>query len=477
MSLARYKISEQDFPKAIKYLQDGAFKNKTPNWVVKNKQFLQVIDGKVRFNNLPIIPSEKINDHLRKLTFGKDSRTPLSRDGMFHKIKTSVAGISRRAIMDFLRGQSVIIKGKPAVPVPKGGGVKLKNYHIEFDLVFLKKRDVVKANKYFEDNKQLDGDDEDEDEENKDLTYIVSVVEKITGLTRLDWVKSKHAPKVTAIVIRLMKSIAAALKTPLSQIEVSSDSGTEFTQKSIAAVTKSYKRVPTGPSVEKKNGDIQRTLFQMLRARRGKNIRKLIQTTEEIVNNNYNKIQKKTPQESVEEEKTQNLKKYNDSRVAGEEGKKLEIGDWVRIRKLKTQKNKGLGYKSYKDLLWTKQVFRISSKTKNVPAKYRVKGKWYLTGMLMKSLPIDQKSEEIIQKRDEKEQLKKDKAHAEHVKQREKQIQELKAKKAKKMKKIEEKVFAPGGIRRSRRTAAILGRQKKLEGEKERERQDKKYGL
>jgi hypothetical protein len=108
-----------------------------------------------------------------------------------------------------------------------------------------------------------------------------------------------------------------------------------------------------------------------------------------------------------------------------------------------------------------------------------VKGKWYLTGMLMKSLPIDQKSEEIIQKRDKKEQVKKDKAHAEHAKQREKQIQELKAKKAKKLKEIEEKVFKPqpAGKRRSRRTAAILGRQKKLEGEKERERQDKKYGL
>ena len=60
MSLARYTIKKTDFPKAILYLQGKSFKSKTPNWAVKNKDFLQVVEGKVRFNNIPIIPTEEV---------------------------------------------------------------------------------------------------------------------------------------------------------------------------------------------------------------------------------------------------------------------------------------------------------------------------------------------------------------------------------------------------------------------------------
>jgi hypothetical protein len=475
MSLARYKISEKDFPKAIKFLnkEKGIYKKDTPNWVVKNEKFLQVVNGKVRFNDKEIVPLEHTQKYLRNLLFNKDSRTPMSRDGAFHLLKQKVAGISRRTIMSFLQAQSVVVEGKGAVPVPKGGGKKVKNYEIEFDLVFLKKRDVVNANKYFEDNTQLDGDDE----KNKELTYIVSVVEKVTGLTRLDWVKSKHAAKVTPIVVRLMKSLASSLKTSLKTIEVTSDSGTEFAQKMIEKEVKTYKRVPTGPSVEKKNSDIQRVLFQLLRARRGKSITGLIKATEGIVNNNFNRITKKTPNESVDEEKEKTLKKYNDKRRAGEEGKKLEIGDYVRIRVLKTQKDKGLAYKSYKNMLWTKRVFRISAKTKNVPAKYRVNKRWLLTGMLMKVRPTDEKSEEIIKTRDKKQRAQKDAEQAALFKKIEKEIADKKRKEEarkkreelarKKREEEEKKEVQQPGRRRSRRAGAIQGREKRLASMKE----------
>ena len=154
----RFRIQREDFPKAIKYLAGKAPKNKTPSWIVKNEKFLQVVDGKVRYNKLPIIPVEDVGDYLRKEVFGKDSKTPLSRDGMHHLIKSRVAGISRRAIMQFLRGQSVVQKGKGAVPQQKLAWKKLKDYHISFDLVFLKKRDVSKANRLFLDSNKLDGD-------------------------------------------------------------------------------------------------------------------------------------------------------------------------------------------------------------------------------------------------------------------------------------------------------------------------------
>jgi hypothetical protein len=323
----------------------------------------------------------------------------------------------------------------------------------------------VKANPYFDNDQMLDG------HENNELTYIVSVVEKITGLTKLGYVKRKEAELVTPIVIKLMREIAKSLKTKLKQIEASSDKGTEFSQAKIESVVLTYTRVPTGPSIEKKNSDIQRVLFQLLRARRGKHIPKLIQVTEEIVNNNYNSILKKTPNEAAEEKTEDVIQKYNAKRKQGADGKQLQIGDYVRVRILSTQKDKKLDYKSYKNMLWSKKVYRISAKTKKKPSKYRVGKKWILTGSLLKVRPTDEKSEQIIKNRDIKQQAKKDKEAAEHFKQREKEIKIAKEKKAKQLKKIEERVFHKpakkiAGRRRSRRSGAILGRQKKLEADR-----------
>ena len=135
MGLNRFKINQADFPKAIKYLLKKAYKKDTPNWIVKNEKHLTIEAGKVLYNGLKIIPIEKQDEYLRTLVFG-DSAVPLSRDGMFHQVfkgKNAVAGLSRRKIMNFLRAQSVVQKGKGAEPVPKLAGKKVKEYAIEFE--------------------------------------------------------------------------------------------------------------------------------------------------------------------------------------------------------------------------------------------------------------------------------------------------------------------------------------------------------
>ena len=66
------------------------------------------------------------------------------------------------------------------------------------------------------------------------------------------------------------------------------------------------------------------------------------------------------------------------------------------------QKEKWLSYKTYKDMLWSKKVYRVGAVTKKVPRKYRVGRKWYLTGMLLKTRPTDEISEAIIESRDTK---------------------------------------------------------------------------
>ena len=151
------------------------------------------------------------------------------------------------------------------------------------------------------------------------------------------------------------------------------------------------------------------------------------------MNNNINRITGKTAAEAVEQqEKTKDITRYNKSRAIGTDGKKLLVGDYVRLRLKALQKDKGLDYKAYKDILWSKKVYRIGAVTKKVPRKYRVNRRWYLTGMLLKTRPSDEKSEEIIKKRD----AKAEKAYGEAV---QKNIDESKARLAADIRKAEKK--------------------------------------
>ena len=77
MSLSRYTINRGDFPAAIKFMQGKAFKKDTPNWAVRNRQYLQVVNGKLRYNDRVIIADEEIDSYLRNLVFGKKSKSPL----------------------------------------------------------------------------------------------------------------------------------------------------------------------------------------------------------------------------------------------------------------------------------------------------------------------------------------------------------------------------------------------------------------
>ena len=119
---------------------------------------------------------------------------------------------------------------------------------------------------------------------------------------------------------------------------------------------------------------------------------------------------------SEKEEKSKDLASYNKKRaVAGKDLTQLKVGDFVRLRILKVQKEKGLKYKSYKNMLWSPLVYKISAKTNRTPTKYRVKGKWRIKAMLLKSGPIDQISEKIISDRTDKSEGIKKKAKIEHI--------------------------------------------------------------
>ena len=401
----RYRISETQFPIVKKYLA-GKATNKVPSWAKKFHTHLSVKKGKIYYEDKEVIPKERIGKYLRGIFYTKGETVPLSRDGAFHILKQRpVIGVSRRAIMDFLKAQEPVEQGRAALPERKKAGVKLKNYTIETDLIFIRRPDLEAANPRFKKSYPFE----------KAETYIVSVCEKITGVCRISHVTTKDPKVVGPVVIKHVKDICRQLGVKPKTVDLASDSGGEFRPQYLSKFVKSYTAVKLGSSIEKKNQDIQRTMFQLFRTRRALNIKDALEQTQSIVNNNYNRIQKKTPNEAAVDEEKESKVKYNAKRQQAStlDKRVINVGDYVRV--LIKKKKETVGFKSYKGKTWSKEVYTVKKKTKNAAVpKYYVNRKWLTSDSLLVTKPPDVKSRELIQKRDkqtEKADEKSDKRH------------------------------------------------------------------
>ena len=383
----RYKILEKDFPAVKKYLSGKSFKKDCPSWGVKFKDDLKVVRGKLYYKDLEVIPRGSVDKYLRKMFYDKKESVPMSRDAAFHLLKKRVVGISKRHVLKFIQGQQTNESGRSNVPSQKTGGAPIRQYTFEFDLVFVRRNDLESTQARFKKS------------DIKKETYIVTVCEKSTGLCATDYTTTKLAKDVTPKVIKAIKKLAQKLGIKdLKKCASASDSGGEFNIKEILKIIGTHKTEKLAPAIEQKNRMIQRHMFGVLRSRKTTNLREAIQMSEDLVNNTYNRIQKKTPNESAsqDEEKTA-IKNYNKERKKGGKGRQLQVGDFVRIT-VKSKKS-DLKYKSYKGQTWSKAVYKIVKATKNIPRKYRVRSKWYLAQDLLRTQPIDKESEKLVKDR------------------------------------------------------------------------------
>ena len=400
--MQRFKYHQKDWPAAISYIKKGKKTIDTPTWCIKFKDDLSV-KGKTIYYKVKqqLVPREKVTAFLRKKIYDKSATIPFGRDSAHYKLKSEVVGVPRRRIMEFIRAQKSLGQVRSAVAQPKvKSGKKLKGVVLETDLVFLKREDVKKMNTRIGNSLE------------KELSYICVTVEKNTGLVQCTYIKAPKGYKsheeiklkgskiVTPIVKRHIQYFAKALKTNAKQIHLELDKGGEFNRKELAKILKSVKVVPMGSSVEKKNQTIQRNLFRILKNRQAKTISEAVTKSQNMANNTFNKIQKKTPLEAADIGIKAALNNYNKTRktyVQGDKRGELKIGDHVRI--LIKKPKAGIDFKSYKDMTYTSEVYAITSKTKKKPAKYRVNKKYYTIDKLLKSAPRDKESEKLIKDR------------------------------------------------------------------------------
>jgi hypothetical protein len=375
--------------------------------------------------------------------------------------------------MKFLKAQSAVESVRNVLPKPKqGGGVPVKKFHFETDLVFIRKPDFTKISKKF--NETIP----------KLETYIVSTCEVLTGMCRLNWIQKKS--QAMPYIIKHIKSMAAELGIKdLKKYSGSSDKG-EVKMKEITKLLP-WKFVKMGSSIEKSNQVIQKTLFKIARMRRGYRVPELLDQVEKITNNKFNSVHKKTPNEladdAKEEKEKEIVKQYNKKRkkyIPSPKTTKLKEGDFVRILLLTHGKDKGLAFKSYKGLSFSKRVYKISKATKNaVPPKFRVNRKWYIGDHLLKSEKVDEVSEELVKQREEAQRVHDELKEKEHMQKRQQKLEKLQREEEAKRKREEEERERTGKppLRRSRRRAALEGAAARLKTDLLEKKRDREWGV
>ena len=399
----RFRISEKQIKKVKQYLKDGKT-DSVPKWGLRFKDKLKVVGNILKYDDKTIIPREKVNDYLRKRLYDKDADLQHSRDSAHYQLLKDTVGVTRRTLMEFLRSQRTLGETRPQVQKPTStGGRKLKKNTkniFETDLIFIKKAELVKNNPRFD--RKMDN----------HITYCLCTVDKLTGLTQLSEVKTKAAKVVTPKVKEHVTWLAKKLNVDLKHCTIHADGGDEFDHDAFTEIVPETKIVKTGVSVEAKNRQVQQYFYRILKNRQAITVANALKKSQKLVNNCYNRVQKRTPLESCELSRDERLKHYNDNRSTykNTEDRELQVGDYVRL--LVRDPKKNFEYKSYKNKTWTKRVHEVTHRNKKKrPIKYRVNGKWYTIDQLLKSAPRDKESEKIIKARD-KEQTDKDIAEA-----------------------------------------------------------------
>ena len=387
-SINRYKFKDADIVRVKKYLKSGT--GNAPNWAKKFKGDLSVKGNTVFYKGKEIVTQENMDDWLRKKIMGKEAAIPFGRDSAYYKL--NCIGVPRRKLMEWLRAQKTLAESKPKLAKPKvQAGKKYKKITLQSDLVFVRRPDVIKANKKFQ------------NDELKLETYIICTTEVNSGLTRCDYLQSKS--ETNSALERHIKYFMKMFQVSGKQMKLETDAGSEYSQKRIKKLIPDYKFVSSGKYVERKNSQIQANLFRLLKNRQATTLKEAVAKAETMANNTLNRIHKKTPLEVVQEVSNEDIiKKHNSTRKTYQKGDtrgEFQVGDFVRIQADEKTLSK-MDYKVYKSKTFSDTVRKITHKTKKSnPAKYRVSGRWYLQSRLTKAQPVDDKSEALKKTRDD----------------------------------------------------------------------------
>ena len=336
-----------------------------------------------------VVSAAQVQMHLRREILDPKSKMPLSRDSAYHAVQKSTLGISRRALMGFLQKQAAlqVTRNVPAERKKPGRPVEGKGY-LELDLIEAKGRDISKFVHHYLRN-----------------FFWIMLVDRLTGWIEVERTTEKHAHIVSPLLKKMLKRMAAALKTDIKHIR--SDRGGEFkaqTQTMLANLRVPHKFVKTGQRVEKANQDWQRTWDRLMRLGRGGH-NELDAQAHAICNNIKSAVTGFTPLEALETDERVLKAAFNATRKRRTPytAPEIKVGDKCRhiIEKVVGKYGRALDYKTYRGKHWS-EVYtctKISAETVHQPKKFYVGGEYRTRDKLLLVPGTDAATEAQIARR------------------------------------------------------------------------------
>ena len=352
----RFRITEKSFGETKKFLAGELSKSYAPKYAVAFETDLTVEAGKVLYKGLPLIPVEKRDQYFRDAVYTKGSTVPLNRDQGWVAINKLAKGLPRRAWATFILKQASLRQTDPAPDEDKKSGRPAKDLgDFETDLMEVMPGQLRKVSPELAKIKH---------------SFIVTTVHNVSSYTKLHWIKTKTPGVATPKIIEAIEEICKKINIPVRGTTVRSDAGHEIDTGRLKArgITHIVQKIAT--AVEARNGVARRTLFKILKAKRG-GFASSLQQTEDILNNMASFVHKgKTPTEVLLQSANESIDQYNTKRQRGSNNARpaLKVGDFVR-RTLRNKKD--TMYKSNQGS-WDNKKYEILGVTKKQPHRYRL---------------------------------------------------------------------------------------------------------
>ena len=349
-TLWRFNFTEKSIDKGKKFLKGT---NKTEPSFLKGRKG-EIKKGHLYVDGRLVVPKTKQETFIRnKVLSGK---VPMSRDGLYYYLSKISVGVSRAAIDKFLKAQHIIRETDTLQPRTKRASRRvLKKGQIAFDLVEINWKDVG----FKPTDKNIE----------KESGYIFTVADALTGLLFAKFAPNKDREIITPVAEEGFKWMVEKLKTPLSKMHGTSDSGGEWDVKKYKEWGLRVKFLKRAPLIEQKNKQIQAALYRIIKMKKTKNIASLVKSAMTVVNRTQSSLTKFAPIEAISQKQTELAEKYN-KRRGKDSGVKiklrpLKIGEFVRLQVIGDKKRGGEFYKAYKGEGWSKRRYKVLKKRGN----------------------------------------------------------------------------------------------------------------
>ena len=369
-------LEQKGFTMPADYLPKIVWAHKAPLKLSKVAHGKEVIMMREKEVWKRLVHERGIDGYLREVLLSSSADVPMSRDAGYHIVQKRTVGISRRAFAKFIAKQAVLQITRDKLPEQKRPGRPLEGRgYLELDLVEAKGRDIGKFVHHPVKN-----------------FYWITLIDRLTGWLEVDRTVHKDVKSVAPKMRRMLRKMAAALKTDVKYIR--SDSGSEF-KSDTAAVFKAlgiqHRFVKSGNRIEQANKTFQKIWYRLMRLGRG-DINELDVQAVAIFNNTLSSINGKTPLEALDTEDKTLSTAFNASRrkIAKYKAVPIKKGDRCRylIETVVGKHGHALAYKSYRGKHWSAEVHTVVKYNEHEDTYY-VGGNWRTRDKLLKVPGVD----------------------------------------------------------------------------------------